>query len=55
MKKIVFSIAFLLVTTIAYSQSRIIYSKNYEGNTVAKDEYGNVIATKSKNYAENYV
>ena len=44
MRKLIFTLAFLLVTIASFSQ-KITYSKDYSGNTVAKDEYGNIIAT----------
>ena len=44
----------ILIVTLGYSQ-KLTYSKDYNGNTIAKDEYGNIIATGSTNYNGNFV
>jgi len=54
MKKLLFLIVFMLFTTLGFSQ-KLTYSKDYNGNTVAKDQYGNVVATGSKDYNGNFV
>lgn len=55
MKKTLLILAFLLFATFVFSQSKITYSKNYLGETIAKDEYGNIIAIGSINYAGEFV
>lgn len=54
MKKIIFTLELLLVTTFGFSQ-KLTYSKDYNGNTVAKDQYGNIVATGSTNYNWDFV
>lgn len=54
MKKLLFVIAFALISTLSYSK-KLTYSKNYNGDTVAKDKYGNVVAIGSKNYNGDFV
>ncbi|WP_341216918.1 hypothetical protein [uncultured Wocania sp.] len=54
MKKILLLFAFVLLSTLSYSQE-LTYSKNYNGDTVAKDKYGNIVATGSKNYNGDFV
>jgi hypothetical protein len=56
MIKTILTITFLLVTTLSFWQSqKIKYSKNYSGNTVAKDEYGNIIGIASTVYSGKLV
>lgn len=56
MKKLILTMTFLLVTTLSFCQNqKITYSKDYSGNTVAKDEYGNVIAIASTDYSGKLV
>ncbi len=44
----------MLVVVIGFSQE-LTYSKDYAGNTVVKDQYGNIVATGSTDYAGNFV
>ena len=41
------------ITLISFSQTT--YSKAYLGNTIVKDQYGNVITTGSTDYLGNFV
>lgn len=43
----------MLVSGLGFGQN-ITYSQDYYGNTVAKDQYGNVIATGSTDYYGNF-
>lgn len=54
MKKIVLSILFLFTISIVFSQ-QIIYSKDNNGKTIAKDQYGNIIATGTTDYSGKFV
>ena len=54
MKQVIFFLAFMLFSVLSYSQD-ITYSKDVFGNTVAKDSYGNTIATGSKDVFGNFV
>ena len=49
MKKLFSTLTLILLTILSYSQ--VTYSKDAFGNTVAKDEYGNVISTINNYYA----
>jgi hypothetical protein len=53
MKTTILTSIFLLITFISFSQ--VTYSKDVFGNTVAKDQYGNVISTYSKDVFGNTV
>ncbi|MEB8345882.1 hypothetical protein OO010_07480 [Flavobacteriaceae bacterium KMM 6898] len=54
MKKLLFAFAFVLISTLSYSQE-LTYSKNYNGDTFAKDQYGDIVANGSKNYNGDFV
>jgi hypothetical protein len=53
MKKLIFTLTFLFVAVVGFSQ--VTYSKDIYGNTVAKDQYGNTISTYSKDIYGNTV
>ncbi len=46
MKTTISILAFLLCTSFGFAQ-QLTYSKNHNGDTVAKDQYGNVVAMGS--------
>ncbi|MDA9239411.1 hypothetical protein N9P02_00065 [bacterium] len=52
MKKII--LILLLIPLVSFGQNTI-YSKDYSGKTVAKDQYGNIIATGQKDYSGAFV
>ncbi|MBT3621221.1 MAG: hypothetical protein HN535_00500 [Flavobacteriales bacterium] len=52
--KIIFLGLLLFTTTLCFSQT-VTYSKDWQGNTVEKDEYGNTISTYSKDWQGNTV
>ena len=54
MKKLLFCFVFILTATLGFSQE-IKYSEDSSGKIIAKDQYGNIIATGSLNYAGNFV
>ena len=55
MKKILFSVVFIITANLSFAQEKLTYSKDYNGNTVAKDQYGNIVATGSTNYNGDFV
>ena len=54
MKRILCLLMLILIVTFGYSK-KLTYSKDYNGNTVAKDEYGNIVAIGSTNYNGDFV
>ena len=48
-------ISTLFTFAISTSFAQVTYSKDWQGNTVAKDKYGNVISTFSKDWQGNTV
>jgi hypothetical protein len=54
MKKILTTTLFLVVALSAKSQD-ITYSKDYSGRTIAKDQYGNIVAIGTTDYKGNFV
>ncbi len=44
----------MLLSHVSFSQ-KITYSRDFNGNTVAKDQYGNTVATRSTNFNGDYV
>ena len=54
MKKTLILLVFGMIANNGFSQTTT-YSQDYQGNTVAKDQYGNIQSTYSQDYQGNTV
>ena len=48
-------ISTLFTFAISTSFAQVTYSKDWQGNTVKKDKYGNVLGTYSKDWQGNII